>query len=97
MGVIGVGRENQHFRRCCGLLDDSPGGIDAIEQRHRDVQNHDGGTKRPGHLHRLQAIGSLANHVEVIGEFQDRPKSFPDKRMVISQQNGDFCHYMSIS
>ena len=47
-----------------------PGGFQPIEQRHRDVHHHHGGTKLSGELHGLAAVGRFGDHFNVAFVFQ---------------------------
>ncbi len=86
--VITVRGENEHLRAGNGF-EDLPGGFQAVEQRHRDVHHHHGGTKFSGQGHRLAAGFRFADHLDIPFGFQQGPKAFADNRVVFRQQNSD--------
>ena len=54
VGVITVRGENEHLGVRDGLAN-LPGGLQPVEQRHRDVHDDHVGTELPGHFHGLAA------------------------------------------
>ena len=45
--------------------DNLPRCLDAVQQRHADIENGDIGVQRGGQVHRLAAVIGLAHHLEV--------------------------------
>ena len=89
--VIAVRGENEHLGVGKGFAN-LPGGLQTVEQRHRDVHHHHGGTEFPGQLHGLAAGGRFADHLDVAFGLQHLPKALADDRVVFGQQDGDAFH-----
>ena len=69
VGVITVRGENEHLG-VGKVFANLPGGFQPIEQRHRDVHHHHGGTEFPGQLHGLAAGVRFADHFDIAFGFQ---------------------------
>ena len=66
-----------------------PGGGDAVHDRHRQVhQDHVGGG-RHGHLHRLLAIGGLADHLDVRVGLDEADEAGPHQAMIVGDEYPD--------
>ena len=74
VSVITVRGENEHFG-VGKVFANLPGGFQPIEQRHRDVHHHHGGTKFSRQLHGLAAVLRFADHFDVAFVFQQRAKT----------------------
>jgi hypothetical protein len=62
--LVGVHAEDDHARRLRQLLGTSRD-LDAIELWHRDVEDHHVRAERLAQSYRFEAIGSLANHLDL--------------------------------
>ena len=89
--VIIVRGENDHFGGGNGF-ENLAGGLQTIEQGHRDVHQHYGGTKFFGQRDRLAAILRFADHLNIVFQFQHLAKTLAHDRVVFSQENSDSFH-----
>ena len=65
---------------------DLPGGLEAVESRHFDVEDHEIRLVLGHHLHRLVAPAALADHV-VAGRGEDLLQVEPDDRLVLGNDH----------
>ena len=69
------------------LLADEPDGLDAVHDRHLDVEDDEVGTQGPGLLDPHEAVLGLADdlHVRLVGE-QGRDRA-TEERLVVDEQD----------
>ena len=92
VGVVAVRREDQNPRARGSQLENSAGCLQPVEMGHRQVQNGDVGAQILGHLHGLQTIGGLPDHVDVLFHRQKRAEPLSDNGVVVGQHHGDALH-----
>jgi hypothetical protein len=68
---------------------DLPGGLEAVQHRHLNVHQRDVRAVLGGQPHRLQPVGGLGGHLDVVFGVQQRADAAADQRLVISQQHPD--------
>lgn len=68
---------------------DAPGGLDAVDDRHLDVDERDVGQVFPGQGQALAAVGGLGHHLDVVFEVEERAESAANERLVVDQQDAD--------
>ena len=75
-----------HDDRQRPLLEDPPGGLDAVEARHLHVHDRDVGLERPCELDGLDAVARLAADL-VAGLLEHRPQVEADDRLVLCYEH----------
>ena len=68
---------------------DAPGRLDAVDDRHLDVDERDVGQVLPGQCQALAAVGGLGHHLDVVLDVEQRAESAADERLVVDQQDTD--------
>jgi hypothetical protein len=68
---------------------DLPGRLDAVQDRHLDVDQRDVGQVRHGERDRLTAVRGLGYHLDVVLGVQQRPEAGPDQGLIIGEQYPD--------
>ena len=82
--VVAVRGEHEHpGRRDC--LEQLAGGLQAIEQGHRDVHQYHIGTKLLGQRDGLAPVLRLADHLQVVFKFEHLAKAFAHDHVVFRQ------------
>jgi len=71
------------------VRDDLPGGLEAVEHRHRDVHERDVRAVLGGQRERVLPVGGLGDHLDVVFRLEQRPDPAADQRLVVGQQNPD--------
>jgi hypothetical protein len=74
-------------RRTAG--EDAPGGLEPVEPRHADVHEDDVGSPPGGQRDGLEAVGGLADHLEVRLAGEQQPEPAADHLLVVRQQDAD--------
>ena len=85
------GREHQDLRAVAGR-EHAAGRLDAVELGHADVHQHDVGGELARLLDRLQAVGGLADDVEVVLGVEDHPEARAHERLVVGDQHPHRAH-----
>jgi hypothetical protein len=89
-------REHQHpHGRVAAELGHPPRRLDPVELRHADVHQDDVRLELAGELHRLGAVGRLADHVEVVLGVEDHPEAGADEGLVVGDE--DARHALTLS
>jgi hypothetical protein len=68
------------------LIDDLPGGGQAIDPGHPDVHQHYVGPQGAGRADGLGAVGGFPDDVDVISEVEDGPQPEPDEVLVVDEE-----------
>src|SRR6185312_4364111 len=76
----------QHHFGVGSLLMDVPRGVDAVQERHADIQHCDARAELARHAHRIVAIGRFAHHVEAFA-LQQGPKTLTEHGVVVCQHD----------
>ena len=83
--VVGVGEHHD-----LALARQALGGLDAVHDRHADVEQHHVGVQQLGLLDRLAAGRGLAHDLDVVGRRrQQRAHPLADDRVVVGDQDPD--------
>ncbi len=69
-----------------GLVAQAPRRLDPVELGHADVHQDDVGLQPLGLLDRVEAVGGLADDLEVILGVEDHAEPGADERLVVSDQ-----------
>ena len=76
-----------------GLGDAGPGqqagGLDAVQPRHADVEQADIRAERSGHLHRLSAVGRLADDRDVGVGVEDHAQTGANDLLIVGHDDAD--------
>src|SRR5690606_6445187 len=64
-------------------------GLDAVEDGHLDVDERDVGEVLAGQREGLPSVGGLGHDLDVVLQFDERPESAADERLVVDQQDPD--------
>src|SRR4030095_878764 len=89
--VVAVGGEDHDLGR--GKRSENlAGGLQAVEQRHRDVHDDHRRHELLHDLERLAAVLRDADHLDVALRLEQRPKPFQDHGVVLDQNDGDRLH-----
>ena len=67
--------------------DEVAGGLDAVHPRHLDVHQHDVGAGRAGPFDRLEAVGGLADDLDVVLDREDHREARPHHGVVVDEQD----------
>src|SRR5262245_48224573 len=83
--------ENQdaHAR---GTADDLPRGLDAVEQRHPDVENGHIGIELDSLAYRIASVARLRNHAPVTAILENLSQALTQDCVVIAEQHAKFIH-----
>ncbi len=81
--IVAVGRQNEDLRTREGLSDLSCR-LQAVQHRHRDINDGDIGGKFPGQLHRLSAVVGFAHNFDVLLSGQKGTQPLANHNMIIS-------------
>ncbi len=84
--AVGGEDEDSGVGSPCGEL---PGRLDAVEDGHADVHQHDVGIERSGERDGLRAVGCLADHLDVALRLEDQPQAAADDRLVVDEEDAD--------
>jgi hypothetical protein len=85
--VVVLGVQRQQDRGSPGRsLHDFPGGVQAVESRHGEVEHSGVGPKLAGKLHGLMAVRGLPHNRET-RLLQERPQPLTDDNMIVCQQD----------
>src|SRR5262249_976899 len=76
----------QHHDRDRPLLEHAPGGLDAVEARHLDVEQRQVGLVLAGELHGLLPVARLGDDL-VARALEQPPQVEPDDRLVLGDQD----------
>ena len=87
VGVVAVRGKDEHLGAGTGG-EDLPRGLEAVEQRHRDVHDDDVGPER-GQLHRLPAVVGFADDLDLAVGKEQGAQALADDRVVVGQQGLD--------
>src|SRR5262249_8925836 len=68
---------------------DLPGGLDAVDRGHLDVDERDVRAVLGGKRHRLVAVGGLGDHLDVVFRFEQGPDAAADQRLVVGEEDPD--------
>ena len=83
--------EHEHLGGGQGL-ENLPGGLQPVEQGHRDVHQDHVGTQFGGQRHRLASVGRFADHFEVVVEVEHLAKTFAHDHVIFREQNSYWFH-----
>jgi hypothetical protein len=86
VGVEGGEDQDPGRRAEC---DDLAGGPQAVEDRHPDVEQRDGGAVLAHQGDRLRAVPGLRDHADVRRGLEDRSQALPDQALVVGEHDGD--------
>jgi hypothetical protein len=79
------GAQHHHLGRGPAVLDE-PGRVQAVEDRHAQVDDDDVGLQLPGHGDRVGPVAALADDLEA-GLLQQVPQRRPEAGVVVGQQH----------
>ncbi|GIE72882.1 hypothetical protein Apa02nite_089900 [Actinoplanes palleronii] len=68
---------------------DAPGGLDAVDARHPDVEENDVGPMLPGQRDSVVAVARLGHDLEVVLGVEQSSEAAADQRLVVDQQDPD--------
>ena len=88
LDAVGVGAQHHHGGPGQRRMD-AAGGLDPVEGGHLQVHEHHVGLQGLGH--RLQAVGGLADHLQVGLGGQEQAQAGADHGVVVGQQHPDGC------
>lgn len=69
---------------------DAADGFQAVEQRHRNINDSDHRFESQNFLDRRAAVFSLSDHLDRRLVFEQSSQPFPEKPVIVGQINGDF-------
>ena len=80
----------QHDRAHVGeALPDHPGGLQAVDPGHPDVEQHDVGLLLLDHRDGLLAVRGLADDIDVLGHVEVAAQALTDERVVVGNEDPD--------
>ncbi len=65
------------------------GGLDPVELGHADVHQHDVGLQVPGLRDRVEAVGGLADDLQIVLGVEDHAEPGAHERLVVGDQQAD--------
>ena len=90
IGLVGVHREHDDpgvGRAFVDLAND----LEAVEAGQAEIEQEDGGFELAGLFDSVEAVGNLAEDLQVLFLLQDRAQPLADDPVVVGQEQGDHC------
>jgi hypothetical protein len=81
-------RQHQHARPI-PVAKQPPRRLDSIDARHADVHQHHIRAQLARDGNGLAAVPRLADHLEIVLRFEDRPETRPDQRLVVRDEDAN--------
>src|SRR5262249_44596686 len=96
--VIIEGRDHEYPRRGPRPgLEDHPGCLQAVHDRHPEVHEHHVRSQRACLADRSGAVLCLANDLQIVGVLDEQPESAAHQRLIVSDQDGDRSVHAAVS
>ena len=83
------GREDEDARALLLPVEQSAGRLEPVDVRHADVHQDHVRLHAVRGVHRLRAVGRLADDLDVLLGVEDHPESRPNERLVVDDEDAD--------